>query len=370
MLRFATALCLLVVSSVGMARTNTPPKPASLPINAFIVKEVGKPDLLMVKNKDMRVEPASLTKILTSIIAIESGRLNEEVTIPYEATEVEPSKAGFKPGEKIRLMDLVKAAMIASSNDAAFSIGIHLSGSTAEFAEVMNAKARMIGMRNSNFTNPAGFDRGPYAGHYSTAGDLLRLTEYAIRNPMFNEVARLETTFIVELETDRGFILDNHNKLLERYPYAVGIKTGFTRNAGPCLIARAQKDGKDMLLVMMNAKNRWNTAEDLFEKAFAMNEPEPEIVEEVSDDAPVRKPKGTKHSGKPKKSKSPPPTKKSSKRVASSKGDSGSKASAKGTAKPSKGSKSPSTVDRKSDSRKSGGGKSSLDGDRVVAARP
>jgi serine-type D-Ala-D-Ala carboxypeptidase (penicillin-binding protein 5/6) len=275
------SVCLFAVPTYANT-ASTDGEGKSLPIAAYLVKEVGSSELLMAKNKDRRVSPASLTKILTSIIAIESGRLDEEVTITKVAAEAEPSKAGFSVGDRIRLRDLVKAAMVSSSNDAAFAIAVHLGGSLEGFARLMNAKAARIGMTSSNFTNPAGFDRGSFAGNYSTAEDLLRLAEYAIRNPTFNQIARLSEITVVELGSGKEFQLNTHNKLLDRYPYAVGIKTGFTNKAGRCLIARAQKDDKDVLLVMMQAHvDRWNAAEDLFEKAFVMEAPEPEIVEQI-----------------------------------------------------------------------------------------
>ncbi len=286
MKKIGLIICLALGIS-GYAKTDLGSISSSIPITSYIVKEVGSSEMLMSKNKDARIEPASLTKILTSIIAIESGKLDETVTIAREATLVEPSKAGFRAGEKIKLLDLVKAAMVNSSNDAAFAIGIHLGGSTEEFARQMNYKARLIGAQNSNFTNPAGFDRGVYAGHYSTAKDLLKLTEYAIKNKLFNEIAQLERVRVVEQQSGRVYNLRTHNKLLDKYKYAVGIKTGYTSRAGKCLIARAKKDNKDVVLVMLKARaDRWSVAEDMFEKAFDMKAPEPETVEEAAVVAP------------------------------------------------------------------------------------
>ncbi len=271
----------LALSIGAYAKTDIGSIGSSIPATSYIVKEVGSSEMLMSKNKDARIEPASLTKILTSIIAIESGRLSETVVIPKEATLVEPSKAGFRPGDKISLLDLVKAAMVNSSNDAAFAIAIHLSGNVNEFARVMNYKARLLGAQNSNFTNPAGFDRGIYAGHYSTAKDLLKLTEYAIKNKLFNEIAQLERVSVTEQNSGKVYNLKTHNRLLDKYKYAVGIKTGYTNRAGKCLIARAKKDNKDVLLVMLKAKaDRWSVAENMFEKAFDMKAPEPETVED------------------------------------------------------------------------------------------
>ncbi len=238
-------------------------------INAYILKDISTSQVLMSKNSRKRVQPASLTKILTAIIAIESGKLGDEVVIPEEATAVEPTKAGFDSGEKIRLVDLVKASMVRSSNDAAFAIAMYLGGSVKGFAAMMNRRASEIGLTQSHFTNPAGYDRDLYAGHYSTAGDLLRLTEYAIGNEIFNRIAALDSVSFYERKTKKKYSLKSSNKLLETYPYAVGIKTGYTLRAGRCLIARAKKEDRDVVLVMLKAgKKRWELAEKMFEDAF------------------------------------------------------------------------------------------------------
>ncbi len=252
------------------------------PVSSYIVKESGRATPLMAKDIERPVSPASLTKILTCIMAIESGRLDDDVVITKEATMVEPSKAGFNQGDRIKLIDLVKAALVNSSNDAAFAIAIHLSGNVDSFVAAMNYRAQRIGMTNSRFTNPAGFDNGIYAGNTSTANDLLRLTEYAIRNPVFNQVAKLEEAVFMEQTTRKLYCLKTHNKLLDKYPYAVGIKTGYTCKAGRCLIARAVKDNRDILLVMLNAKtDRWSVAVDIFDTAFSASQPNPELFGRV-----------------------------------------------------------------------------------------
>jgi serine-type D-Ala-D-Ala carboxypeptidase (penicillin-binding protein 5/6) len=264
-----TLFCLLFPFSLRGETIEISPS-ADVPIDSYILKDRVSSRVLMEKDVDRPVSPASLTKTLTSIMAIESGRLDEDVVIPLEATLVEPSKAGFKPGEKVKLYELVKAAMVSSSNDAAFAIAIHLAGNVDNFVYLMNRKAKLIGMNNSRFTNPAGFDKGSYAGNYSTAADLMKLTEYAIRNPFFNSVAKLEYAIFTEQTTHKQYCLRTHNKLLEKYPYTVGIKTGFTSRAGKCLIARAIKDNRDILLVMLNAKtDRWGVAQEMFDNAFA-----------------------------------------------------------------------------------------------------
>ena len=268
----------MLFSSPLHAQTRDEELQSQVPISSYIVKERGRSAPLMAKDIERAVSPASLTKILTCIMAIESGRLEENVVITKEATMVEPSKAGFYQGDKIRLIDLVKAALVNSSNDAAFAIAIHLSGNVNSFVAAMNYRAHRIGMRNSRFTNPAGFDNGIYTGNISTAEDLLRLTEYAVKNPLFNQVARLEEAVFMEQTTHKLYCLKTHNKLLDKYPYAVGIKTGYTTRAGKCLIARAVKDNHDILLVMLNAKtDRWNIAVDIFDTAFSSSQPNPEL---------------------------------------------------------------------------------------------
>lgn len=231
--------------------------------DSIIAKDLGTKQLLFAKDEQKINQPASLTKIMTAMLAIESGRMNEVVTITREMIQVEPTKAGLRVGEKFYLRDLVKAAMVMSANDAAMSIGVYLGdGDVDKFVVLMNKKAKMIGMKNTNFTNPCGFDIGH---HYSTALDLLTLSEYAIKNNAFNDMAKLKRHDFQAVNTKRGYAAYTHNKLLNNYKYAVGIKTGYTQKAGPCLIARAKKDDRDILVVMLNSEHRWNDIKTIFE---------------------------------------------------------------------------------------------------------
>ena len=232
-------------------------------VDAIIAKDISSKQLIFSKDEQERNQPASLTKIMTAILAIESGRMNDVVTITSEMIRVEPTKANLRVGEKFYLHDLVKAAMVMSANDAAMAIGIYLgNGDVDTFANMMNQKAKKIGMKNSNFTNPCGFDIG---NHYSTAQDLLVMSEYAIKNGSFNEMAKLKRHDFKAINTKRNYAAYTHNKLLNNYPYAVGIKTGFTQKAGPCLIARAKKGNKDVLVVMLNSEHRWKDVRTIFE---------------------------------------------------------------------------------------------------------
>jgi serine-type D-Ala-D-Ala carboxypeptidase (penicillin-binding protein 5/6) len=248
--------------------------------DAIIAKDLNTKELIFSKDEQKINQPASLTKIMTAILAIESGRMNDVVTITRDMIQVEPTKAGLRIGEKFYLRDLVKAAMVMSANDAAMSIGVYLGdGNVENFVVKMNKKAKAMGMKNTNFTNPCGFDIG---NHYSTALDLLKMSEYAIKNNQFNEMAKLKRHDFKSLNTKRAYAAYTHNKLLNNYKYAVGIKTGYTQKAGPCLIARAKNGKKDVLVVMLNSEQRWKDIRTIFEDVL------PQITENPTK-APTKK---------------------------------------------------------------------------------
>lgn len=256
-------------------------------VESIIAKDLGNKQLIFSKDEQKVIQPASLTKIMTAIIAIESGRMNDVVTITKEMIQVEPTKANLRVGEKFYLKDLVKAAMVMSANDAAMSIGVYLGdGDINKFVKEMNMKAKKIGMKNTNFTNPCGFDSSSFGNHYSTALDLLSLSEYAIKNSSFNEMAKLKRHDFRALNTKRSYAAFTHNRLLNNNKYAVGIKTGYTQKAGPCLIARAKNGDKDILVVMLNSEHRWNDIRMILEDvmpnlAEGKAKPEPAIQKQA-----------------------------------------------------------------------------------------
>lgn len=262
--RYAALLCFLLAFSLnaqidkdGLDR---------LKVEALLVKDLKSDAVVYAKEADKEVKPASLTKIMTTMLAIEQGYLYRPVVITAEMIRVEPTKAGYKEGDIVILEDLIKAAMIKSDNDAAMAVAVAVGGSVEKFVGMMNEKAREIGMTNTLFTNPCGYDIG---SHHSTPTDLLRLAEYAIRNPLFNDITRLNQHTYNDILSGRQFVAKTHNHLLNRYEYAVGVKTGYTSKAGACLIARAKKEGKDCLIVMLNSKeNRWTLAQQIFEQVF------------------------------------------------------------------------------------------------------
>ncbi|ACZ12735.1 D-alanyl-D-alanine carboxypeptidase family protein [Sulfurospirillum deleyianum] len=264
--KFLTLLCGVSLLTTSLSANYLDKETAarlSKNTDAIIAKDLSTKELIFSKDAQKINQPASLTKIMTAMLAIESGRMNDVVTITRDMIQVEPTKAGLRIGEKFYLRDLVKAAMVMSANDAAMSIGVYLGdGNVNTFVAKMNRKAKQLGMNNTNFTNPCGFDIGD---HHSTALDLLKMSEYAIKNSQFNEMAKLKRHDFKSLNTKRAYAAYTHNKLLNNYKYAVGIKTGYTRKAGPCLIARAKNGNKDVLVVMLNSEQRWKDIKTIFE---------------------------------------------------------------------------------------------------------
>lgn len=235
-------------------------------LDSIMVKDLSSNKMIFKKNEAKLVRPASLTKIMTSILAIESGKMDSVVTITKPMIDVEPTKLGLQVGDRVKLRDLVHAALIKSANDAAYSIAYYLgSGDKNKFIKLMNAKAKILGMVNTNFSNPAGFDT---PNHKTTASDLMKLTEYAIKNKTFNAIVNLDSYRFSTLNTGKKFFVYTSNKLQRQNKYVVGVKTGYTSKAGACLIARAKKNNKDVLLVMLNAENRWANAKKALEEVI------------------------------------------------------------------------------------------------------
>lgn len=205
---------------------------------------------------------ASITKIMTAILAVESGKMDKTVTVSKNAAHTEGSSVYLEEGEKIKLKDLVYGLMLRSGNDAAVAIAEYLGGSVEGFSYLMNEKAAWIGMQNSSFDNPHGLDSET---HYSTAYDMALLMKHAMDNDTFREISGTEW-FKSE---NRTYSWKNKNKLLTSYyEYCTGGKTGYTRAAGRTLVSSAHKDGMDLIAVTLNAPDDWNDHQALFEWGF------------------------------------------------------------------------------------------------------
>ncbi len=220
--------------------------------------------ILYQKNADQSLSMASTTKIMTAVLALESSCFDSVLTVGKEVEGVEGSSLGLRTGDRITMYDLVTGMMLASGNDAANAVAVAVSGSVDAFVALMNAKASEIGMLNTHFLTPSGLDG---ESHYSTAADMAVLAGYAIRNPLFAEIC---SKYNAKISVNGKTVwLQNHNRLLKEYKGLIGIKTGFTKKSGRCLVTAAQRDGKTLVAVTLNAPDDWNDHKKLLDYGFA-----------------------------------------------------------------------------------------------------
>ncbi|BDG59446.1 D-alanyl-D-alanine carboxypeptidase family protein [Caldinitratiruptor microaerophilus] len=245
------------------------PPPPRLTAAAAILMDWETGQVLYEKNATQKRPPASTTKVLTAILALERARLDDVVTISSRAARVPGSSMYVRAGETYTLQELLYGLLLHSGNDAAVAIAEHVAGSVEAFAQLMNEKARAIGARSSHFLNPHGLHQ---PGHYSTAYDLALITRYALENPVFAEIVRQRHAEILVGEETRA--LRNTNRLLWMYEGADGVKTGTTSAAGACLIASATQSDPDSFLpqklvtVVLDADGRWRDSIRLLEWGF------------------------------------------------------------------------------------------------------
>ncbi len=241
---------------------------SALSAEAWIMIDGENGDELSTKNPDKRMYPASLTKMMTCILACESGRLNEIVTISAKAASTEYTHV--KRGEKYVLRDLLYRAMLPSDNGAAHAIGEFIAApDSVPFADLMNKKARELGMKNTNFVNAHGL---PNDNHYTTARDMMTLVKYCMENKDFAEIVSNSSRDITTT-AGKKIHLKSTNKLYGRYDGCIGIKTGTTRAAGGCLASAVERDGMKIYLVILKctpARQRTDESIVLYDKGFEM----------------------------------------------------------------------------------------------------
>lgn len=230
----------------------------------LIEQESGR--ILFEKEAQTPMRIASITKIMTAILAIESGEMEEEVLVSSRAINTEGSSIYLTEGEKIPLKDLVYGLMLRSGNDAAIAIAEHVGGSVEGFVYMMNDKAKEIGMDQTTFANPHGLD--DHEEHYSTAFDMAILTQYAMRNSTYQEVSSTES-YRSETSQDHIRVFKNKNRLLTQlYPYSTGGKTGYTKRARRTLVSTAKKDDLQLIAVTIDAPSDWHDHMNLFNWGF------------------------------------------------------------------------------------------------------
>lgn len=209
---------------------------------------------------------ASITKIMTAIVAIENGNLEELVEINDVVLKSFGSGIYVEVGEKISLKDLLYGLMLRSGNDAALAIADYVGGSVDDFVRLMNLKASEIGMKNTQFINPHGLENNKGEGNLSTAYDMALLSSYAMQNERYQEIVK--TKNYVAKSDKKTYSWTNKNKLLNTYEYTTGGKTGFTEKARRTLVSTASKDDKNVTIVTLNDGNDWADHETLYESVF------------------------------------------------------------------------------------------------------
>lgn len=222
-------------------------------------------ELLYDRDGNVQRPPASTTKIMTAILALELTEPEEITTVSEKAGNVGESSIYLDKGDKIKIGELLEGALLSSGNDACVALAENTAGSQDEFIRLMNQKAASLGAYNTNFVNPNGL---PDPNHYSTAFDLALITRYAMNNPQFAEIVSQKYSVINFEEPRKSQNAKNTNKLLWNYPLADGVKTGTTNAAGKCLVASASKDGRRLICVVLNAPDRFGDAQRLLQWGF------------------------------------------------------------------------------------------------------
>lgn len=223
-------------------------------------------EVLFEKNSGRSLSMASTTKIMTALIALEEYTPFREVLITEEMVSVEGTSSGLRAGDSVKLNDLVKCMLLESGNDAANAVALSLAGSFGAFAELMNARAGQIGMLGTNFVTPSGLDA---ENHYTTAYDMALLTAEAMRNEEFQSICSMKSDTVIFSGQDKAVTLYNHNRLLDTYIGCIGVKTGFTKKSGRCLVSAAERNGITLIAVTLNAGDDWNDHKKMLDYGFS-----------------------------------------------------------------------------------------------------
>jgi D-alanyl-D-alanine carboxypeptidase (penicillin-binding protein 5/6) len=231
----------------------------------LLLMDLSQQRVLFEKNAAARLAPASLTKVMTALIAFEEGDLNSTVTISRHAAHATGHRLRLRAGQMFRLGDLMDAMLVTSANDACRAVAEAIAGTEGQFVDKMNRYAEALGLPNTHFANACGFDA---PGHFSTANDLARLATTALAHPGFDDAVKIHQSSLRTLDGRRTYRYRTTNRLMSSFDGAAGVKTGFTNRAGRCLIARAVREEGDLLLVMLNAPRRWWDAQVMLTRGF------------------------------------------------------------------------------------------------------
>ena len=220
--------------------------------------------VLFDQNADARSLIASTTKIMTALIALERLESDRTITVPSDAVGIEGSSVYLKEGDEVTAGDLIYSVLLSSANDAAATLAYEIGGDIRSFADIMNERAKEIGAQDTCFENPHGLDSEE---HYTTARDLALITAEALKNDAFAEAV---STYKYEFSiSGTPRIAINHNKLLKKYEGCIGVKTGYTKRSGRCLVSAAQKNGRTLIAVTLDAPSDWDDHTRLFNFGFS-----------------------------------------------------------------------------------------------------
>lgn len=225
-------------------------------------------EILYSQNCDERLPMASTTKIMTALLLCElGGDLSKQIVTTREMVTVEGSSMGLQVGDTVSYHDLLYGMMLSSGNDAANTTAIALGGSISKFVDIMNKRAEDMGLKNTHFVTPSGLDAEE---HYTTAYELALITKEALKNENFAKAAASKTARLCYGNPPYNRTLTNHNKLLKMYDDIVGVKTGYTKKSGRCLVSASQKDGKLVIAVTLNDGNDWQDHRQLLDLGLSL----------------------------------------------------------------------------------------------------
>lgn len=259
------AAAAVMAYSNSIAITAPLPPPGTIARSAVLI-DADDNGVLFGKNEDEKVPPASTTKIMTAILALESGKLDDPIMISQNAVSVEPSVLGLQVGDQITLREALTGMMLVSGNDAAIAIAETIAGSVPAFAQMMNDKAKELGAVNTHFVNPNGLTE---YDHYSTARDMALIASYAMKNPEFRHIVSLKDYEVKYMDGHTQYVTTTNRFLKSGFKGANGIKTGFTNAAGDCLAASATRGKKTLIAVFYNDDDRWTDAPAWLEYGFS-----------------------------------------------------------------------------------------------------
>lgn len=276
----AAAAALLICCTVSSEAVSYAAEKPEISAKAAVVISADTGEIVYSYNCNEKLPMASTTKIMTTLLCLESGGLYEEFTVDSDAIRVEGSSMGLVEGDTVTKYALCCGMLLPSGNDAANATAVKLAGSIEDFAVMMNDRAKKLGLSKTYFVTPSGLEG---EGHGSSAFDMAILAREALKNDIFREICSSQSMKVKFGDPPYERWLSNTNKLLSMYDGVYGVKTGFTDEAGRCLVSACERDGKDLICVTLNDRNDWNDHMALYDHSFGeVTLVSPQIPEDIT----------------------------------------------------------------------------------------